>query len=75
MMYKILNKLFGWNYVSWKNSCDSGIARVYVDGAGQVYYWRYKCTKVLDTIREPGQVKWLTCRPSIYFENFKLSHD
>jgi len=75
MMYKILNKLFGWNYVSWANSADSGIARVHVDGAEKVYYWRYKSTKVLDIIREPEQVRWLTCPPSIYFENGELNHE
>ena len=71
MIYKTLNKLFGWNYVAWANPCDNifGVSRVHVDGAGQVYYWRYKCTKVLDVIKEPEQVMWLTCSPSIYFEN------
>jgi len=75
MMYEILNKLFGWNYVAWANSADSGIARVHVDGAGQVYYWRYKCTKVLDIIGKPEQVRWLTCPPSIYFENKEMYHE
>lgn len=34
MMYKLLNKLFGWDYIQWKNTVDSGIARIHVDGNG-----------------------------------------
>lgn len=47
-MYKILNFLFGWDYVAWANSADHGIARVYRNEDGQVYYFRYRITNVID---------------------------
>jgi len=67
MIYKILHLLFGWDYIQWENSADEGIARVFVEGSGRVVYWRYRTTKVMDEIREPEQVKWLTCSPGKYF--------
>lgn len=68
MMYKIKNKLFGWDYVHWRNSADSGIARVITLKDGRVAYWRYPMTKVMDEITNPKQVFWLTCEPSKYFK-------
>jgi hypothetical protein len=68
-MYKLYNKLFGWNYIAWKNSADQGVARVFVDGSGKICYFRYKNTKVIDEIYKPDQVIWLTCSPNKYFSN------
>lgn len=65
-MYKLLNKLFGWDYVSWKNSADNGIARVYKSPDGVVYYWRYKVTSVADIITRKDQVIFLTCSADKY---------
>ena len=67
MFYKVLNKLFGWNYIYWYNSADQGIARVFVSRDGKVYYWRYKSTKLMDIVTDPKDVVWLTCRPEKYF--------
>jgi len=67
-MYKLLNKLFGWDYIYWKNSADSGIARVHVDYIGTIFYWRYRSTFILDKITKPEQVIWLTCSSSKYFK-------
>ena len=67
MIYKLLNKLFGWDYIQWENSADQGIARVHVDGLNRVFYWRYKSTKVVDIILDPAKVIWLTCSPNKYF--------
>lgn len=67
MIWKLLHKLFGWDYIVWKNSAHSGIARVYVDRMNRVFYWRYRSTKVLDVIKRPEQVIWLTCSPIKYF--------
>lgn len=64
--YTILNKLFGWDYVAWKNNADSGIARVRNDGIGRTYYIRYKITKVIDIVSDPEKVIWLTCKPEKY---------
>lgn len=66
-MYKIWNKLFGWDYVAWENSADHGIARVYKNSF-QIYYCRYPLTKVFDEIKSKEQVIWLTCNSDKYFE-------
>ena len=68
MIYNLLHKIFGWDYVAWKNTADSGIARVQCLPDRTVYYWRYKNIKVMDVITDASQVKWLTCLPSKYFE-------
>lgn len=67
-MWKILNRIFGWDYISWKNSADQGVARVYTDGIGRAWYWRYKGTACCDVISEAKQVIWLTCEPSKYMK-------
>lgn len=66
-MYKILNKLFGWDYVYWKIAwpCYNGISRIHMDGEGQPYYEDY------GTMERPyGNPKvkiiWLTCKPEKY---------
>lgn len=71
MRYQILNWLFGWDYILWSNTADSGIARVSVDGMGRVWYWRYKLNKVADYVNRPEDVLWLTCNPSKYFPEGK----
>lgn len=67
MNYKLLNKLFGWDYISWENYVDRGVARVHVDGMRRVWYWRYKGIKAADIIEDPANVIWLTCSPDKYF--------
>jgi len=64
--YKILNRLFGWDYVYWKNLVDQGVARVIVLPSGELAYWRYKNSEILDVIKSPDQVIWLTCTPDKY---------
>ena len=65
-MWKLWSKLFGWDYIQWKNSADQGIARVHRDRNGNVYYWRYKITKLADPIVNARDFLWLTCEPSKY---------
>jgi hypothetical protein len=65
MLYRLKHLIFGWDYIAWENSCSNGIARVEKDGNGNVWYWRYRITRV--RIRKPEQVIWLTCPPSKYF--------
>jgi len=67
MIYKLLNKLFGWDYIQWENSADARIARVHVDGMGRVWYWQYKSIKAVEIIVDPAKVLWLTCSPDKYF--------
>lgn len=66
MLYRILNTLFGWDYIQWRNSADYGVARVLVDGDGNPFYFRYKLTKCIDTIKNKEDVIWLTC-PSMKY--------
>lgn len=67
-MWKIWNRLFGWDYIAWKNSADQGISRVYKNFAGNGYYFRYKSMQLVDTIDYPNQVIWLTCKPEKYLD-------
>lgn len=66
MIYKILHKVFGWDYVYWRNTVDSGIARVHLTHNGVPFYWRYKTIKLADKITYRNQVMWLTCSPYKY---------
>ena len=68
MLYRLKHKIFGWDYIAWKNSADQGIARVHKDHNSVVWYWRYRSTRLLDRIEKPEQVIWLTCPPSKYFD-------
>lgn len=71
MKYKLLNFIFGWDYIQWRNMVDNGIARVMKLPDGRVVYWRYKITNVMDEIISPNQVFWLTCKPSKYLNNIE----
>lgn len=62
--YKLLNKMFGWDYIQWKNNADQGISRVHIGFNGEAYYWRYKTTKLADKPNKSGEVIWLTCPAS-----------
>ncbi len=66
MRYQILNKIFGWDYIQWRNTASSGIARVHKASDGVVWYWRYKNIELADIIKDKDQVVWLTCKPSKY---------
>jgi len=74
MLYKILHKIFGWDYIYWKNTADEGIARVHVINDG-VFYWRYKNTKILDEITDIDRVVWLTCSPLKYEKYINKDRD
>jgi hypothetical protein len=66
--YKILNYLFGWDYILWSNSADQGISRVITLHDGTLGYWRYKYTTCFDEIIRPRDVRWLTCDPEKYIK-------
>ena len=68
MSWRLLHRLFGYDYIQWKNSADQGIARVRVDGMGRAYYWRYTNISVIDFITDPKAVVWLTCSPEKYID-------
>lgn len=72
-MYRVLHLLFGWDYIHWRNTADSGVARIRRDHAGRVWYWRYWLTNVADRVVDPSAVLWLTCSPAKY--GFMQFHD
>lgn len=67
-MWKLKHWLFGWDYIVWKNSADSGIARIRISPDGIVWYWRYFNIKLFDKISDSKQVIWLTCNPDKYIK-------
>jgi hypothetical protein len=68
-MYRLFHFVFGWDYIAWENSCDQGIARVHISGDGKIFFWRYKLTRVADTIPDDRQkIIWLTCSPDKYIK-------
>ena len=59
-MYKLLNWIFGWNYLYWENTAASGIARIRYTYNGEPYFNQYSFKKVL----LPSKVNfiiYLTC--------------
>lgn len=71
MIWRMLNKLFGYDYILWTNLADSGIARVIVFPDGTLGYWRYRGTSVFDKIHKKEQVVWLTCKATKYIKDNK----
>jgi hypothetical protein len=77
MMWRLWHKLFGWDYIYWQNSADSGIARVVSAPDGSIWYYRYRNIGVIDQVPDPRlkhplyikPVIWLTCKPEKYFPN------
>ncbi len=67
-MYKLWNFLFGWDYIQWRNTADTGIARVHTDYDGVIWHWRYKGVKIIDRMKDPSKYIWLTCSSSKYFK-------
>lgn len=74
-MYKILNKLFGWDYVFWKHHAGThGISRITQFPDGKYYICRYGSTLV-DLTNQYGEygltLTYLTCDPSKYIKTKK----
>lgn len=74
-MWRLFNLMFGWDYISWRNSADQGIARIHKAPDGTVWYWRYRMTGLLDVVNKDnsvspwgGTIVFLTCHPSKYFD-------
>jgi len=68
-MWSIFNKLFGWDYIVWENSCDGAVERIRIDGEGRAYFWQYG--KYACNLEGPyrGTTRiacWLTCAPEKY---------
>lgn len=74
-MYKILNWLFGWDYILWSNSwacldeLAGGVSRLHRDIEGNLWYHvKGEGWSGIRVVEKPSHVLWLTCSPSKYFE-------
>lgn len=70
-MYKILNKLFGWDYIFWATETPEGfsykgIAKIITLPDGSSHFWvnNYLC-KINN---KDLQIKFLTCKPDKYIK-------
>jgi len=63
MIYKLKNRIFGWDYIYWENTADQGVARVFTSKDGRVVYWQYPTVTILKEITFRDSVVWLTCKP------------
>lgn len=59
-MYRVLNLILGWDYISHKGLRNSYVRRVFTTECGNVCYW-YR-DRLID-IKSRKNVKWLTCKP------------
>ncbi len=66
MIYKILNKLFGWDFIYWANCASQGVSIIRTDYYGNPYYVWAVGVKVRITSRD--QVMWLTCPSDKYLK-------
>ncbi len=62
-MYRLLHRLFGYDYVFWEGLFTSGIARLHLSGDRQPYYWVNGRARVINS---RDQVVWLTSSPEKY---------
>jgi len=73
-IWKICNWLFGWDYISWQNSADQGVSRIYKSNDGKpAFYFRYRLTGVVDRVGSNREI-WLTCSPSKYKTSPQKEH-
>jgi len=71
-MWRIFNKLFGWDYIVWQNTCDGGIERIRLAGDGSGYFWKYgKYVRQLANPQDVTITCWLTCPPEKYLNQSK----
>lgn len=65
-MWRILNKLFGWDYIYWESSCNYGISIIRSSyQSGKPYYIKYG-SGIIVQVNDHNDVIWLTCHPSKY---------
>lgn len=70
-MYKILNWLFGWDYIYLEDSYGQGISRVKKDAEGNPIYTPNFIFPRIEKIYNPDNVIWLTCSREKYFKKNK----
>lgn len=73
ILWRQLHNIFGWDYIAWGYLLSDGVARVYVDGEGNPYYWKYrdKSGLVKITLENYNKLTWLTCRPEKYLKGIE----
>lgn len=68
-MWRLWNKLFGWDYIAWQNTCDGRIAKV--RRGDDIYFIQYESTGVVISLTNPPdhyKITWLTCLKSKYIK-------
>lgn len=70
-MYRILNYLFGWDYVTWEDCLYKGVSRVRVLPNGKPYFLKYGSNSNFEYITKENNGStvihaWMTCDPSKY---------
>ena len=67
MIYKIMNYIFGWDYIVWNYCGGKGVSRIRVLPNGNIYYLRHGAYDSFQEINKESDVKaWLTCDKSKY---------
>lgn len=70
-MYKILNKLFGWDYIFWASETPEGfryqgITKIITLPDGSSHFWVKGFLCKIDN--KEFQIKFLTCKPDKYIK-------
>ena len=71
MWYKILNYLFGWDYILWQDCLYKGVSKIRQLPNGDYYFLKYgsiNCfTRIPKENKETNKViAWLTCNKDKY---------
>ena len=70
-MHRILNYLFGWDYVTWQDCLYKGIDKVRVLPNGKPYFLKYGSSSNFTYITKENNGStvihaWMTCDPGKY---------
>ena len=66
-MYRILNKLFGWDYIYWKSEDYDGISKIVILPDKTIHFWARGYLINIDN--KLVNIKFLTCTPDKYINN------
>ena len=68
-MWRLWNKLFGWDYVVWSykhSDLPGDVSRIIVDQTGTPYIHEY--SEVYRALSDASKIIWLTCKPEKYLK-------
>jgi len=72
-MYKLLNYIFGWDYIIWENCLYKGVARIRTLPNGDHYFLVYGAISNYVPLTENQEndawvIAWLTCDKNKYLK-------